>query len=162
MGMLACFSISLLFAKQITMPQQKQLPKELFLKVSVRNRTAFVRWWPKTFQVWMLSFLKLGRSITLLLYSALKPVSYTHLDVYKRQPKAQATTNSDSLKNWLISCERTDPTALRIPTSLARFSERAVLKFIKLMQANNSTKTPMMVNSQTYWIRPSNLSLIHI
>ena len=37
-----------------------------------------------------------------------------------------------------------------MPTSLARFSDRAVLKFMKLMQASNKTNTLMRPNSQTY------------
>jgi len=44
--------------------------------------------------------------------------------------------------------------ALRTPTSLARFSERAVLKFMKLIQAKSNTKMPTMPNSQTYSINP--------
>src|SRR5882757_8349567 len=41
-----------------------------------------------------------------------------------------------------------------MPTSLARFSDRAVLRFIKLMHARSKTKTPIIPNSQTNSIRP--------
>src|SRR3990170_7382313 len=56
--------------------------------------------------------------------------------------KARATNINDSLKNWEINCHFADPTALRTPTSFALFSDRAVLKFIKLIQANSNTKIP--------------------
>src|SRR5260221_6172935 len=61
---------------------------------------------------------------------------------------AMITTNNDSPKNCLINWLRTEPTAFLMPTSLALFSERAVLRFIKLIQASNNTKIPMMPNSQ--------------
>src|SRR5882724_6675062 len=41
-----------------------------------------------------------------------------------------------------------------MPTSFALFSLRAVLRFIKLMQASNNTNTPMMPKSQTNCTRP--------
>ena len=47
-----------------------------------------------------------------------------------------------------------EPIDFRMPTSFARFSERAVLKFMKLMQANNNTNTPMMPNNHTNSMRP--------
>src|SRR5215469_11245313 len=67
---------------------------------------------------------------------------------------ANATVNIDSAKNCCINCLRSEPTVLRIPTSFARFSLRAVLKFMKLMQASNNTNTPIMPNIHTYWIAP--------
>src|SRR5450432_2369867 len=68
--------------------------------------------------------------------------------------KATNTTKNDSLKNCCTSCPFKEPIALRMPTSLARFSARAVLKFIKLMQASNSTKTPTIPKSHTNVMRP--------
>jgi hypothetical protein len=44
----------------------------------------------------------------------------------------------DSTKNWAISVFLSVPNTLRIPTSLARLVLRAVLRFIKLMQAKMS------------------------
>src|SRR5687767_8908072 len=64
--------------------------------------------------------------------------------------KANTTTNSDSPKNCLMICQRLDPTALRIPTSLPLFSERAVLRFMKLIQASSNTKMPTIPNNHTY------------
>ncbi len=52
---------------------------------------------------------------------------------------ANATIKNDSVKNWATNCFFNEPTAFRMPTSFARFSERAVVRFIKLMQANNNT-----------------------
>src|SRR5688500_4153526 len=43
---------------------------------------------------------------------------------------------------------------LRIPTSFARFSERAVLRFMKLMHASSNTNTPVMPIIQTSSTRP--------
>src|SRR5258708_8748379 len=42
----------------------------------------------------------------------------------------------------------------RMPTSFARFSERAVLRFIKLIHASIKTNKPMIAKSQTNSIRP--------
>src|SRR6478735_9461708 len=64
------------------------------------------------------------------------------------------TTKNDSLKNCCINWLFKEPTDFRMPTSLARFSERAVLKFIKLMQANSSTKIPTIPKSHTNVMRP--------
>ncbi len=52
--------------------------------------------------------------------------------------------------SWLLN----DPMAFLMPTSLARFSERAVVRFMKLMQASSNTKQPMMPNNHTYVMRP--------
>src|SRR5258705_8248621 len=63
--------------------------------------------------------------------------------------KAHKTTKNDSLKNCRTNCPRDDPKTLRIPTSFILFSDLAVLKFMKLIQANTSTKTPIIPYSQT-------------
>src|SRR4030095_11770160 len=68
---------------------------------------------------------------------------------------ANTTTKKDSLKNCRTNCAFIDPIALRIPTSFSLFSERGVLKFIKLIQASNKTKMPTIPNNQTNVIRPS-------
>ena len=62
---------------------------------------------------------------------------------------ASNTTTYDSAKNCLMICQRMEPIALRMPTSLALFSLLAVLRFMKLMQASMSTKMPMMLNNHT-------------
>src|ERR1700692_1717329 len=54
------------------------------------------------------------------------------------------TVNKDSLKNRMSNCLREEPTVLRLPTSLARLSLRAVLRFIKLIQASNNTNIPII------------------
>src|SRR3989337_2663526 len=87
-------------------------------------------------------------SATELKYGSIKNTSSTE------KIKANAAINMDSLKNWVTNCFRTEPIAFRIPTSLARFSERAVLKFMKLIQASINTKAPMVAKSQTLSIRP--------
>src|SRR5687768_18368289 len=51
------------------------------------------------------------------------------------------TTRKDSMKNWYTNCFRIEPIVLRIPTSFALFSDRAVLRFIKLMQASSNTRS---------------------
>src|SRR5260221_2145028 len=62
---------------------------------------------------------------------------------------ANTTTKNDSLKNCPTNCLRIEPIAFRIPTSFARFSDLAVLKFMKLMHANNKTNTPIDPMNQT-------------
>src|SRR5678816_1299895 len=52
-------------------------------------------------------------------------------------------TKTDSLRNCLINWCLSDPTVLRIPTSFALFSLRAVERFMKLIQASISTNTPV-------------------
>src|SRR4030095_11933973 len=49
-------------------------------------------------------------------------------------------TNTDSVRNWVIRLERNDPATFLIPTSFARFAERAVDKFIKFTQAISKMK----------------------
>src|SRR5258706_4751286 len=68
--------------------------------------------------------------------------------------KAKRTVSNDSLKNWKINCLRNEPIVLRMPTSFARFSLRAVLRFIKLIHASNKTNTPIIPNIHTYCIAP--------
>ncbi len=48
--------------------------------------------------------------------------------------------------NCCIKTPRTAPTTLRTPISLARFTDRAVVKFIKLIQAMSRIKTATMLN----------------
>ena len=62
----------------------------------------------------------------------------TKINERKREKKA---TTRASPRNCLVICGRTAPMTLRIPTSLARLSDRAVVKFIKLMQAMINMKT---------------------
>jgi len=54
--------------------------------------------------------------------------------------------NTLSNRNCLISCLRPDPTTLRRLTSFARLKDRAVLRFMKLMDAITSTKQAMTPN----------------
>src|SRR4030095_3145778 len=61
----------------------------------------------------------------------------------------KTTTKNDSPKNWYTSCLRIDPIVLRIPTSLALFSDRAVLRFTKFMQARSKTKIPIKLTIHT-------------
>src|SRR5882757_3434863 len=63
-------------------------------------------------------------------------------------------TSTLSLKNWRMSWLRNEPTALRMPTSFARFSLRAVLRFIKLMHASSSTNAPIIENNHTNCMAP--------
>src|SRR5450755_25942 len=46
----------------------------------------------------------------------------------------------DSERNWNIRSLRRVPRTLRMPTSRARFAERAVVRFIKLIQAISRMK----------------------
>src|SRR5262245_10093148 len=59
------------------------------------------------------------------------------------------TTRNDSVRNSQISCVLAEPIDLRMPTSRARFSDCAVLKFMKFMHASSNTKIPIVANSQT-------------
>src|SRR5688572_20338387 len=63
--------------------------------------------------------------------------------------KAIKTINTDSTKNCAINWLRCEPIAFLTPTSLARFAERAVDKFIKLMHAINNTNIPILPNIYT-------------
>ena len=42
---------------------------------------------------------------------------------------------TDSVRNWVISKDLLEPTTFRIPTSLDLVVERAVARFMKLIQA---------------------------
>src|SRR5437762_13944524 len=68
----------------------------------------------------------------------------------KDNAKEKTTVNNDSLKNCRMICFQSEPIVFRIPTSFARFSLRAVLRFMKLIQASNKTNTPIIPNIQTY------------
>src|SRR5882757_318530 len=63
-------------------------------------------------------------------------------------------TSTLSLRNWRMSWLRDEPTVLRMPTSFARFSLRAVLRFIKLMHTSSSTNVPMIENNHTNCMAP--------
>src|SRR4249920_1844076 len=68
----------------------------------------------------------------------------------KRQiPKARQVSKKDSERNWMIRSFLWDPMALRTPTSLALFSERAVVRLMKLIQAINKTSEPIRINIRT-------------
>src|SRR5262249_3736846 len=60
----------------------------------------------------------------------------------------------DSKKNCSINCFLRDPNVFRTPTSFALFSERAVERFMKLIQAMRSMIKAMMLKSLTYSIIP--------
>src|SRR5882672_6579545 len=49
-------------------------------------------------------------------------------------------TNTDSVKNWVMRLERSEPATFRMPTSFARLAERAVDRFIKFTQAISKIK----------------------
>src|SRR5258705_12135573 len=71
------------------------------------------------------------------------------ITIKQASTKERITTKKDSLKNWYTSCLRMEPIVFRTPTSLALFSERAVLRFIKLIQASSKTNIPMILTSHT-------------
>ncbi|MNL61100.1 hypothetical protein D3C87_1849780 [compost metagenome] len=60
--------------------------------------------------------------------------------------KLSEDINSDSAINWLVNAPLAAPIAFRTPTSRARSSERAVVRFTKLIQAMSRMKAAMMVN----------------
>ncbi len=62
--------------------------------------------------------------------------------------------STDSPRNWVISPPLLAPTTFRMPTSFALFSLRAVLRFIKLIQAISRIKAAMMAESFTNSILP--------
>ncbi|MNL62949.1 hypothetical protein D3C87_1870250 [compost metagenome] len=63
-------------------------------------------------------------------------------------------SNTDSLTNCLASNPLAAPTTLRIPTSLARSAERAVVRFTKLMQAISRMKMATTENTYTLLMLP--------
>ena len=64
----------------------------------------------------------------------------------------------DSLRNCVIKFLRSVPNTLRTPTSLALFAERAVVRFMKLMQAISKIKMATAEKIYTYCILPPGLS----
>src|SRR4030095_16253954 len=64
----------------------------------------------------------------------------------------------DSVRNWNMRNFLSVPSTLRIPTSLARLAERAVVRFMKLMQAINRINKATAEKIYTYWILPLGLS----
>jgi len=59
-----------------------------------------------------------------------------------------------SPENWATRNGLAAPTTFLIPTSFARFTDRAVERFMKLMQAISMMNTATMLNSLTYSMRP--------
>ncbi len=68
--------------------------------------------------------------------------------------KAKPTTSNDSIKNLPISCPFHGADGLADTDFLCPLFERAVLRFMKLMQASSNTNIPMIPKSQTYSMRP--------
>ncbi len=59
--------------------------------------------------------------------------------------------------NCLINTPRTAPTTFLTPISFARFTDRAVVRFMKLMQAISKINTAIMLNKCTYSMRPPSI-----
>src|SRR5690606_12888590 len=68
---------------------------------------------------------------------------------------AKIAYTNDSPKNERIKEPLPAPITFRMLTSLALFSERAVERFIKLMQAINKTTQAIKLNKRKYLILPS-------
>ena len=66
-------------------------------------------------------------------------------------------SNIASPINCLISVHSSAPTTFRTPTSLARPTDRAVERFIKLIHAISRIKKATRVKSLTYSIRPPSI-----
>ena len=81
-----------------------------------------------------------------------------HLGIIAGTPPAtnmaRNDINKDSPINCLISLALPDPNTFRTPTSLARCSDLAVARFMKLMQAINKIITAISEKSFTYFIFP--------
>ena len=60
----------------------------------------------------------------------------------------------DSIKNCQISFERIAPKTLRTPISFALLFERAVVKFVKFIDAINKIKMAMIKNIFTIVLSP--------
>ncbi len=60
------------------------------------------------------------------------------------------TINVDSVRNCIISSLRSVPNTFLIPTSFARLAERAVVRFIKLIQAISKINNATAENMYTY------------
>src|SRR4051812_20538421 len=67
---------------------------------------------------------------------------------------AVSVTITDSARNWAIKYLLLEPNTLRTPTSRARLAERAVERFMKLMQASINIKTAITENIYTYSTLP--------
>ena len=67
------------------------------------------------------------------------------IDVSKKASDKNCSTRS-------FLCE---PIAFLTPTSFALFSERAVVRLIKLIHAINNTSKPIIVNMRTYSRKPA-------
>ncbi len=90
------------------------------------------------------SLLKYGRNTT---------------DIIRARKKANMLNNTDSIKNWLTSSLRNDPTTFLNPISIARFADLAVERLIKFIQAMIRIKPATAPNIQTKrmspWLSPS-------
>src|SRR5450432_370037 len=64
------------------------------------------------------------------------------------------TITVDSERNCSTRFLRVVPKTFRIPTSRARLADRAVVRFIKLIQAIRRIKAATAENIYTYWIFP--------
>src|ERR1700722_9426201 len=73
---------------------------------------------------------------------------------YKPSKNDKNVIKTDSNKNWQIRSLRCEPITLRTPTSLARFSDLAVERFMKLIQAIANTSMPIILNKRTYSTKP--------
>src|SRR5687767_2573214 len=71
-------------------------------------------------------------------------------------PKIKDTTliSVDSVRNWLTRFLRIEPTTFRRPTSFARFAERAVDRFTKLIHAITRMNAATEPNNHTNRISP--------
>src|SRR5689334_8891514 len=74
--------------------------------------------------------------------------------INKEKQIAMKETNNDSPMNCPINCLLPAPTTLRTPISLALRKERAVARFMKLMQAITRIMIATMENIFTYSMRP--------
>jgi hypothetical protein len=70
--------------------------------------------------------------------------------IARAKTKAMAEMRIDSPRNCLMSCERLAPMTFRNPTSLERFMERAVARFMKLIHAMNNINAAISVKKITY------------
>ena len=61
-------------------------------------------------------------------------------------------------RNWRTICPRREPNVFRSPTSLALPAERAVERFMKLMQAMSMMKIPIPPKKYTYMMFPAGSS----
>ena len=75
--------------------------------------------------------------------------------ITRARVRAIAEIRIDSPRNCFMSWKRLAPTTFRNPTSLVRWTDRAVARFIKLIQAVMRIKNAMSVKKTTYWMSPS-------